>query len=358
MRSRVVELTEKVNQLRMVYAELLDIVSEMDRDNDAAGAGYASLAGLMVDATRLSLRTASRMVKQAAQISETLTPTGHLTPAPLPTAREAMREGVLDGEHLEVIAEVLKELPDTASVADRELVESTLATQARALDPKALRQFGKDVLSRIDQDGREPQDPEQAEPRNSLRYRRTRTNRLVATLDIDPEAAEEFEGLLSALGKPQPLAPGVPDPRSHQERYGDAFTEIIHLAAKAEEVPSQGGIRAQVNVALDLNTLTDSVGTATLDSGCALCPEAARRIACDADVIPIVLNGEGVPLDVGRTHRLVKPQQRRALIARDKGCAFPGCTRSPRWTDAHHVIHWKDGGPTDLHNLVLLCRRL
>src|SRR5262245_32383346 len=101
MGSRVVELTAKVNQLRMVYAELLDIVSEMHHHNDATTAGYSSLPALMVDATRLSPRTASRMVKQAEQITETLTPTGHLTPAPLPTAREAMREGVLDGEHLE-----------------------------------------------------------------------------------------------------------------------------------------------------------------------------------------------------------------------------------------------------------------
>ena len=94
-----------------------------------------------------------------------------------------------------------------------------------------------------------------------------------------------------------------------------------------------------------------------MDSGIPLCPEAARRISCDADLIPIVLNTDGVPLDVGRAHRLVQPQQRKALIARDHGCAFPGCHLPARWTDAHHVIHWKDGGPTDLANMVLLCKR-
>ncbi|MEO9222765.1 MAG: HNH endonuclease, partial [Mycobacteriaceae bacterium] len=66
---------------------------------------------------------------------------------------------------------------------------------------------------------------------------------------------------------------------------------------------------------------------------------------------------EGVPLNLGRTQRLVSPGQRRALIARDHGCAFPGCNRPPAWTEAHHIVHWIDGGPTDLANLVLLCRR-
>jgi hypothetical protein len=354
--SRLDAFTTKVHQLRKLYAELVGLVAEMDREHDAAKAGYGSLSGLLVDATRISPRTANAMVKQAEQITETLTPTGHLSPAPLPTAREALLEGAVDGEHLDVIAKVMKDLPDTASFADRELVETTLGAQARVLDPVALRKFGQQVLQRIDQDGREPEDKTLAEPVNSLRYRRTTDNRLVATLDVEPETAEVLEGLLLALGAPQPPAPGVSDPRSQAQRYGDALCDIVHLAAKAPEVPSQGGCVPQVSVVMPLDTLTDSVGTATLDSGTPLCPEAARRVACDAAIIPIVLNGESVPLDVGRANRLVNVQQRKALIARDHGCAFPGCTRTPRWCDAHHVTHWKDGGPTDLGNLVLLCR--
>src|SRR6266540_2825249 len=178
LRSRLAELTEKVHQIRVLYADLLGIVSEMDREHDASTAGYSSLAGMIVDATRLAPRIATRMVKNAAQITETLTPTGHTTPAPLPTARAAMREGVLDGEHLEVIAEVVKDLPQTASVADRELVEATMTTQARALDPLALRRFGKQVLEQIDQDGKQPDDKDVAEPTNSMRYRRTRGGRM------------------------------------------------------------------------------------------------------------------------------------------------------------------------------------
>jgi hypothetical protein len=60
-------------------------------------------------------------------------------------------------------------------------------------------------------------------------------------------------------------------------------------------------------------------------------------------------------LDVGQQRRLFTGPLRRALILRDRGCAFPGCDRPPRWTDGHHIVSWLDGGPTSLANAVLLC---
>ena len=66
-------------------------------------------------------------------------------------------------------------------------------------------------------------------------------------------------------------------------------------------------------------------------------------------------NGASEPLDVGRASRTVSPAQRRALTIRDRGCVFPGCDRPPGWCDGHHIVHWADGGPTDLANLALLC---
>jgi hypothetical protein len=83
--------------------------------------------------------------------------------------------------------------------------------------------------------------------------------------------------------------------------------------------------------------------------------EHARRLACDASVIPAVLGTQSEPLDVGRATRTIPPAIRRALTIRDKGCVHPGCTKPPDWCDAHHVRSWLDGGPTALRNLVLLC---
>ena len=89
--------------------------------------------------------------------------------------------------------------------------------------------------------------------------------------------------------------------------------------------------------------------------GGALSITAARKTACDSDVTPVVVDDAGVPLRMGRTTRLVTQSQRRALRVRDRGCAFPGCGAPTGWTEAHHIVPWIDGGPTDLDNLVLLC---
>ena len=86
-------------------------------------------------------------------------------------------------------------------------------------------------------------------------------------------------------------------------------------------------------------------------------PETARRIACDASVMRVVMAGRSEPLDVGRRTPVVPPAMRRAVIVRDRHCRFPGCDRPHTWCDAHHVVHWADGGPTAVPNLVLLCRR-
>jgi hypothetical protein len=83
---------------------------------------------------------------------------------------------------------------------------------------------------------------------------------------------------------------------------------------------------------------------------------ALAREACDCFITRMIVDDHGVPLDLGRTQRLVSPAQRRALIERDRHCAYPDCDRGPEWCDAHHIVPWEDLGPTDLDNLALLCR--
>lgn len=85
--------------------------------------------------------------------------------------------------------------------------------------------------------------------------------------------------------------------------------------------------------------------------------DIARRIACDAQVIPVVLGSRGEPLDVGRASYTVPTAIRRAVIVRDRGCAFPGCSIPARWCEIHHVVHWADNGPTSVGNCVALCGR-
>jgi len=84
--------------------------------------------------------------------------------------------------------------------------------------------------------------------------------------------------------------------------------------------------------------------------------ETSRRMACDCSVVHWHETASGDALNIGRKSRSIPPATRRALQRRDGGCRFPGCTCT-RFVDAHHVVHWADGGETGMDNLVLLCRR-
>jgi hypothetical protein len=86
-------------------------------------------------------------------------------------------------------------------------------------------------------------------------------------------------------------------------------------------------------------------------------PDSIRRLGCDANIIPIVLGGDGVPLDIGRAERLATREQRRALRAMYRSCAHPGCTVRFEDCRIHHVQWWEHFGPTDLANLLPLCER-
>ena len=94
-----------------------------------------------------------------------------------------------------------------------------------------------------------------------------------------------------------------------------------------------------------------------LDTGAAISAAEARRMACDAQIVPAVLGGPSQVLDLGRARRLFTGPIRRALILRDRGCSFPSCDRPARWSEGHHVTSWADGGTTTLTNACLVCRR-
>ena len=112
---------------------------------------------------------------------------------------------------------------------------------------------------------------------------------------------------------------------------------------------------------MDWESLRDGLGAATtlggLDAGTHLAPETVRRLCCDGSVIPVVLGGRGEVMDWGLEKRFFTDAQTKRLWLRDGGCTYPGCDAPPQWTDAHHLIHWADLGPSDLDNAALLCDR-
>jgi hypothetical protein len=117
-----------------------------------------------------------------------------------------------------------------------------------------------------------------------------------------------------------------------------------------------GGERPHISAIIDFEAQRRHARGAQLEFGGMTTPAQLRRLLCDAKITPVVLGGAGQPLDVGREKRCVTPAQRKAIAARDRGCAHPGCDKTPSWCEVHHIIHWLHGGRTDIDNLVMLCR--
>jgi len=139
------------------------------------------------------------------------------------------------------------------------------------------------------------------------------------------------------------------------QRYGHAFATLIEKFPTGV-LPGAVGVGPRMTVNVDFDVLVGTVRAATLDTGTRLSPGEARRLACDLEILPVVLDGESNVLDVGRARRHYDRHQRVALGHRDGGCTFPGCERPPDWCDAHHGREpWSHGGPTDIADGVLIC---
>ncbi len=150
-----------------------------------------------------------------------------------------------------------------------------------------------------------------------------------------------------ATPRPRSVCIAVPCPR--------AVVEVCRIALACGQLPDNGGTPPQLNVTVDLDALRGNVAVGQLHTGGLLSPEATRRLACDALILPVLLNGASIPIDIGRARRTFASAARQAVILRDGGCAFLGCDRPPRWCQVHHVISWLAGGPTDRDNGVALC---
>lgn len=175
----------------------------------------------------------------------------------------------------------------------------------------------------------------------------------------EPPASEsgpaEPPGLSGGPAEPPEVSAGPAEPPlSIVERRADALT-LMADTLLAHGPRARGGDQYQVVVHVDAATLRDGsqIGRCELSDGTLLATDTARRLACDAAIVPL-LERVGRPLSVGRKTRTVPPALNRALASRDRGCRFPGCTN--RHVDAHHVHHWAHGGTTSLDNLVQLCR--
>jgi hypothetical protein len=302
---------------------------------------------------------------------------------PLPGTGRALAAGELSVAHAAVIAHGTHHLLSTTAAQ----AEPVLLEVARRLDPPTLRKVVHHLAEVADPETAQEQSQHQHE-RRGLWVSPTLEGMVAIDGLLDPEAGETLLTALEPLARPTT----ADDTRNGSQRRADALTELARRALEGGRLPQTGGVRPQVTVTVDLASLLGhpDLPGAEGDWTGPLPAETARRLACDATLtravvtrrhahgdtgdpgdpgdlaarlraaitlLPPALGGAPPePLELGRTTRVISATQRRALAVRDGGCVFPGCDRPLAWCDAHHLRHWLHGGPTDLANLVLLCR--
>jgi hypothetical protein len=313
---------------------------------------------------------------------------------PLTGTAQALCDGELSTAHASALAHGTHHLPTQVSIE----AEPVLVAAARHLDPPRLRRALGHLVQATDPDAADHQG-ERRHGRRGVWWATTVDGMVALQGLLEPEAGPTLTAALAPLTRPAT----ADDARSGDQRRADALVELARRNLEAGQLPQTGGVRPQLNVIVDLDSLLGHPGALGGEAGGAgpLSPEACRRLACDGAVTRVLVTrhpsgphgphlgddpcGDGdeplgagdlagwlrtamdrlppplggapsQPLEVGRASRVVTPAQRSALAVRDGGCVFPDCTRPVSWCEGHHLWHWVDGGPTDLANLALVCR--
>jgi hypothetical protein len=154
----------------------------------------------------------------------------------------------------------------------------------------------------------------------------------------------------AAKGPLDPVEQQKPAP----ERLGRAFVEYIERYP-LDRLPKAGGLSATAVVLIPLDTLIGGLQAARLDTGEVISPSLARKLACEAGIIPAVLDGASQVLDVGRKKRYATEAQRIVKTIEAGGCEIEGCDEPPGRTHLHHLTRWVDGGQTDRDTLIMIC---
>ncbi len=272
----------------------------------------------------------------------------------------ALESGTVNPTQALAIGHTLNDVPaDDPVTVDK--VEAVLIDHATQFEPSILRRLGERVLAHVNPtlaDARLRDRLERAE--RNARDRRGFTlsadglggTRISGTLDT--ESAAIVAAAIEPLTRPLRGEDG-PDQRSAPARRADALVDVCRIALATGGLPDNGGLPPQLNVTVDFDALAQDLAVGQLDTGALLSPSATRRLACQAQILPVMLDGRGVPIDIGRARRQYTGAARTAVVLRDGGCAFPGCDRPPRWTEIHHIQYWAQGGRTDRDNGVALC---
>ena len=318
--------------------------AEATRRFDKSG-GYKADGALGIvpwlrDKARLTGGSAAEHVEVARQLDQ------------LPRTEEALARGDIGYQHAVTMAFSAKHV-GTAAVRK---AEATLLKAAESMDPGQFVAVAKDFEHRVDADAA-LSESNRAYQRRYLQISEPINGLAHIEGQLVAEAAASLRTAMEPFMKPR-----KGDERSAGQRAHDALAELGrragagHASGAGKGAGAGNSARPQLIVKASVDTLAGIVGAPAgqLEWGGTIPAETVRRFACDAALIRITGLGE-LEHEITHAGRTVPPSMRRAMVARDGHCVFPGCDRPPPWCDGHHLKFWGDGGPTKLENLSLVC---
>jgi len=252
----------------------------------------------------------------------------------LPQTERAFARGEVGYQQVAVLARTAEHVGSAAVRKE----EATLLEAAQRMDAGQFTVEAKKFEHRVDAAAA----PAEANRAYARRY-------LQVTQPVN--GLVRLDGLLDAEAEPR----ADPGPRRARRPKARVITRAREAVSVPEggKLPQVGGQRPHLTITASAETLIARSGQPAWELAWAdtISAETVRRLSCDAVVSCVSGVGEA-------THetRTIPAATRRALVDRDRHCAFPGCDRRPDWTDAHHLVHWADGGPTKLTNLARVCR--
>ncbi|BCN47755.1 HNH endonuclease signature motif containing protein [Prescottella equi] len=354
----VIEMSREIERLEALRAVAVAEIDERAVSFDTLG--FRSVKQWLAANTLLEVPAAARILALGRMLARQ------------PEIADAFNAGDISAEHASLIGKFCETPPRGMPVEALDSCRKVLLDGASG--PAATTTTVRTCISRLERIFESDElPPSEDTERNEFHASRTLNGRVAGKGDLDAVTGEMLLTALSALTKPRNPMDDPAGARTPARQRADAFAEILRRYLDSGEAPIEGGERPHLSLHVNAADLARSeaehewVGSdgdpdlfgdkdiARMPHLGSLSIATARRLACDCHLTPIVMD-DGVPLNLGRTSRTVSKKQRRALVARDHGCAFPGCGAPPAHCEGHHVKHWADGGPTDLDNLVLLCR--
>jgi hypothetical protein len=351
-------VSEVDRAIHRLGAAKLALIAAADRARVSELSGMSDTTTWLSRQTRSGSAEASRAVRLATALSEPDRPT-----------TQALAAGEVSAEHAAVIVQATSSLPESLDPTAVETIERRLVERAGRVDPRQLRREARRALAEVESDQRVVDAHEDALLRDE-EHRALAKTRLTTHDNGDGTLSGHFtvptlpgailNRVIQSMTAPRRARLGASraqagDAASRQDwahQAGLAFVELLeHLPTDRLHTKTA----ATVVITLDHARLASAVGAAGLDTGDVTSAGELRRLACGAGLIPAVLGGPSLPLDLGRTSRLFSEHQRVALATRHTSCAVDGCERPFAWTELHHRQPWSRGGRTDLADAVPLC---